>query len=719
MKRFSFDLVAAGVVFLAVIIVPLIVTTVLAQSPDSDPEEGGDAGPRCFWFGHEYICPPNPTPTDPPSPTATPYIPPNCSLQPWLCDRPDPTATPRPTPVPPTNTPIPPTNTPIPPTNTPIPDTPTPVIIAIPPLNAPALSGRVSGTSLTLTWTEVTQADQYEVQERRVQCRTERGQQRCGEIWWLTVRSTTGLTETFSGLTVGRAYAYRVCSYRGIDRLTVCSGGQTWTIDPTATPIPESTPTETPVPTATPLPVPPAPSLTVTVPPPHSEIRVSWPAIAGVTIYKLAYGPTDGSENTTSDIYPPSTSASVGPGCGVTTYFKVRAYGDGIKYARAWGRWSASEDGTTGACQPTPGPSPTPVTCRDGARCPGPTSTPRPTPGDLAAPTGLTSRPHSTGKIVLEWDEVSGADVTYLVQQRRPGWLFSGPWRTLAYDTFTLDGSSNLNYIADTSVVVGNLDDEESYEHRVRSVRGGQFSDWSESLDAPLPLPHHGRQADHTVQYVWGSPALTPTPGGPAILLPRVVIPTAVAKAIDAWHADVTYSLPYVFICPVVQCAGRHDDGRRVIINIVNGNAEGNCGDFAACIRATDGPPKILGDRDGYVKNLEIRIEEPAFQFVPHEELATNLQYVWTNAPKLHRRIVPGMAALFQYLPMAMMHEFGHTLGLEELYLLDKSYPGYVMYKPPKDGVYTAVPQKDIEYVRQVYRNHTPQPIPPTNPRPH
>ena len=77
------------------------------------------------------------------------------------------------------------------------------------------------------------------------------------------------------------------------------------------------------------------------------------------------------------------------------------------------------------------------------------------------------------------------------------------------------------------------------------------------------------------------------------------------------------------------------------------------------------------------------------------------------------------MAALFQYLPMAMMHEFGHTLGLEELYLLDKSYPGYVMYKPPEDGVYTAVPQKDVEYVRQVYRNHTPQPIPPANPRPH
>ena len=297
MKRFSFDFVAAGVVFLAVIIVPLVVTTVLAQSSGDDSATGDNAVPKCFIFpdGSEY-CPPTPTPFVPP--TATPYIPPDCNTRPWECDRPDPTATPRPTatpvpptntpipptntpvpptntpvpptntPIPPTNTPIPPTNTPIPPTNTPIPDTPTPVIIVIPPLNAPALSGRVSGTSLTLTWTEVTQADQYEVQERRVQCRTERGQQRCGEIWWLTVRSTTGLTETFSGLTVGRAYAYRVCSYRGIDRLTVCSGGQTWTIDPTATPVPPTPvpptpvpptpvpPTATPTPTPTPVPLP-------------------------------------------------------------------------------------------------------------------------------------------------------------------------------------------------------------------------------------------------------------------------------------------------------------------------------------------------------------------------------------------------------------------------------------------------------------------------------
>ena len=224
-KRFSFDLVAAGIVFLAVIIVPLVVTTVLAQSSDPDPE-GDERNPRCFWIGSEYFCPPNPTrpptappppppcnvdpvtfeclpppgptPTDPPDPTATDPPEPTATdpPEPTATDPPEPMATDPPEPMP-TDPPEPTPTDPPEPTPT-DPPTPTPVIIVIPPLNAPALSGRVSGTSLTLTWTEVTQADQYEVQERRVQCRTERGQQRCGEIWWLTVRSTTGLTETFS-----------------------------------------------------------------------------------------------------------------------------------------------------------------------------------------------------------------------------------------------------------------------------------------------------------------------------------------------------------------------------------------------------------------------------------------------------------------------------------------------------------------------------------------
>ena len=145
------------------------------------------------------------------------------------------------------------------PSPTPIPEpTSTPVIIVIPPLNAPELDVSVSGTSLTLTWEEVSEADRYEVQEDR--------------SGWGTVRRTTGLTATFSGLTVGRAYTYRVCSYRGIDRLTVCSGGQTWSIDPT------------PRPTATPVPLT-APVLSSEAEP--GVIRLTWTRVSNAEGYDV------------------------------------------------------------------------------------------------------------------------------------------------------------------------------------------------------------------------------------------------------------------------------------------------------------------------------------------------------------------------------------------------------------------------------------------------
>ena len=76
----------------------------------------------------------------------------------------------------------------------------------------------------------------------------------------------------------------------------------------------------------------------------------------------LAHGPTEGSEASTLNVYLPSTSVSVGQGCGVTNYFKVRYYGDGVMYARAWGGWSASLEGMTGACTPTPTPTHGPLT---------------------------------------------------------------------------------------------------------------------------------------------------------------------------------------------------------------------------------------------------------------------------------------------------------------------------------------------------------------------
>ncbi len=49
-----------------------------------------------------------------------------------------------------------------------------------------------------------------------------------------------------------------------------------------------------------------------------------------------------------------------------------------------------------------------------------------------------------------------------------------------------------------------------------------------------------------------------------------------------------------------------------------------------------------------------------------------------------------------------IMHEFGHTAGLTDLYHLT-GYSGYLM-----DTNYdeTSIPSRDKAYIRQVYHNH-------------
>ena len=64
------------------------------------------------------------------------------------------------------------------------------------------------------------------------------------------------------------------------------------------------------------------------------------------------------------------------------------------------------------------------------------------------------------------------------------------------------------------------------------------------------------------------------------------------------------------------------------------------------------------------------------------------------------------------------MHEFGHTVGLYDLYKLGAwgnshtgeviyAYPGYIMTDPEKQ---TSIPSKDRDYLLDAYRNHSPHP---------
>ncbi len=726
MKRFSFHLVAAGVVFLAVIFVPLLVVTVFAQSDGPDPD-GTDPRTHCTglpfdeWVapGSDCIHPPTVPPTVyvPPTPWCTILDPLTLECLDGIVNTPIPNTpipdTPIPdTPVPedtataipedtataipedtataiPEDTPIP--DTPIPPTNTPRP-TETPV-----PLTAPAnFNGTPGTTSIELTWDAVSNASGYELEEndafscQRGQAGGTQGgaQPRCDG--WDTIRTFTspGVTShTVPGLPPGLTYSYRIRSYRGPSHSAYAY---------TDVEIP-SGPTRTPTPTPVPTPTLGAPTITRHYSGPASII-LEWRAGANATSYKVQQ-------------YNYGRFITVGTPRGL--HHTVDGYQDRDERRHRVCSVRGSETACSDEVRTRPGPTTQPPTTP-----PPPTATATPT-----APTGLRSRPHSVtmhrsktnvrGRILLEWNDL-GPDVTYEVQQKS-----NGTWMTLPFGEFTTDGTDGGDVdSSEPAIIIGGLKFREEYEHRVGAAMGDSQSRWSRTLGTPMGLPYLGRQADHTVQYTpLTVMPLTPVPS--AIPDPSTTSTSSLATAVAAWAAsDVVTSPPGVVVCEVGTCdENRLDDLRRTDILTVSHDWALNCGDYAACIRPRVG---TLVDQDGYMDNAVIVIEQPGVEVGVFG--LTNVR-IWTDNADLHGREVPGGRRLrdiptsffpikYTYLPQVYMHELGHAIGLGDLYL-HGGHPGSLMDRVT-DVPITSVPDDiDGTYVEQVYRNHTPTtPVP-------
>ena len=104
--------------------------------------------------------------------------------------------------------------------------------------------------------------------------------------------------------------------------------------------------------------------------------------------------------------------------------------------------------------------------------------------------------------------------------------------------------------------------------------------------------------------------------------------------------------------------------------------------------------------------NLRMVIEQPAWAYKPMGFLGlfgTHTRYIWTNELSDHHRHIYD-DTYFRYLPSVVMHEFGHTAGLTDLYddKYNDKYTGYLM---DDTHGFTAIPQLDIDYLIQVYRN--------------
>ena len=294
------------------------------------------------------------------------------------------------------------------------------------------------------------------------------------------------------------------------------------------------------------------------------------------------------------------------------------------------------------------------------------------------------------------------------MQQKKPRkWWPDPKWKTLDCDSFTIecDGSS---------VLIGGLDYDSDYRHRVRTLRGGQTSEWSEEHDTKVPLPFLGHQADHTVKYRIGVMP-TPAPNVASSVDPGVVIPTAIPMAVAAWNNAVATPSPHVLFCEGDACtvnnADRNTDGRDVTVEVESGGL----GKGIATVKPRSTSAGWADDND-HINDLEMVIEEPARQPDPFNPSKT-LRIIWTNDTAVHGKKVDGSggSSRYYYLPTVVMHEFGHAAGLEDLYLLDDghlcrllgicTYSGYIMGNAEKE---TTIPSKDKEYLRDVYRDHDP-----------
>ena len=606
---------------------------------------------------------------------------------------------------------------------------PTPV-----PAKAPAPTGLTATAStastVSLSWNSVKDAAGYKV---------ERSTSSSGP-WSTAFYDFSGTSHYDSGLQCNTNYYFRI-SARG--------NGSPYSTDYGSPSSSLSTSTSS------------CPTISVTKAPAPKNLRVT---SKNQTVVRLAWDPvTDAyrykAERSTSSSGPWSTVRfeisgtarnDTGLTCGTHYYYRVSARGDGDPYSTEYGTPSAAISVTTDSCNATP-PTPTPVPCvgcspatPTDTPTPTPSSTktptPTPTPGPLEPPTGLTSTAQSIARwdgeveewrvhpeIVLDWHDVPGTTVTYEVEQwaRVIGFIYK--WKPLPFDNFGIDCTESIDsrtHCTESRAVISGLDYDHVYDHRVRVKRGDQYSEWTGRYKTDkVPFPHAGHQADHAVKYQFGS-IPTPVPGAEPDRDPGVVIPAAVPTAVAAWNNAVATPSPRVLFCKGTDCQGKNRDSRTVIVNVVRGletsygdyvDGQTDCGPGLACVKSRDGRDFDYADADGHLNNLEIAFEVPALQPYELGGLKYQHRYVWTNNRDLHDEQVEGLGHTYHYTPSVMMHEFGHAAGLFDIpVFLDNPYrpgkhSGSIMYQPEKQ---TAIPNKDRDNLRDVYRNHSPHTLP-------
>ena len=220
-------------------------------------------------------------------------------------------------------------------------------------------------------------------------------------------------------------------------------------------------------------------------------------------------------------------------------------------------------------------------------------------------------------------------------------------------------------------------------------------ANFSLAVIAQEPMPSLGHQSDHTVQYALG---IDPAPIG-GFMDPwghvQDVLREATFKAAGWWN-DAFSGWPNILFCEG-SCSNRgFSDGITVTVRIAG---EADCVTGIACVYPTK-------NSRGHVTSDEVLFEHPTETENPEDD---NMYPVrWVGRFNVDRKVedveLPDgttVEMFMVYAPSVMMHEFGHILGMDDL-RRELWGIGFMMAEAQKR---IRVPDKDKEYIRQLYRN--------------
>ena len=313
------------------------------------------------------------------------------------------------------------------------------------------------------------------------------------------------------------------------------------------------------------------------------------------------------------------------------------------------------------------------------------------------------------GGMILKWNAASESNQSFHLYQRRATGGSTQPWYTLPDS----DHDYTLSMGA-VNAVIDQLATGETYDYKLVMLADGKRREADFlRVDMPVRIRTRGHQADHIIAYDYNSVEF------PSSI--RSTLESAITTGAHAWNNGISAfsTPPTVAFCRLSNCAGRNTDGHVATIKVVNGQAgnkqEGHtidislaasCGWSIACV--TD-LPTVLVDGRTHITNQTMKYEEPAWYYSKKNK--THTLYRWTTTWSLRGTKgtnSDGVEYTYRYLPGVVMHEFGHTAGLDDLYNHKyqngiSKYPGYLMeYVRPQ----TTIPRQDILYLRENHRHY-------------